>query len=84
MTRLYPQSVANPYVPKDVFLVADVSLTSGEMHFTYYIDKEGYLFMVCDWIGSKPQQSYMFELTRLTGDTEQMIEFRWKQFAELI
>jgi hypothetical protein len=81
--RTYPVSVSNSNVPKDVYLVADESLTSGELHYTYYIDREGNMFMVADWKDSKPAPVTMHMLTKLTGDSEQMITarceswFRW-------
>jgi hypothetical protein len=82
-TRTYPTGVSNQYVPKDVYLVADESLTSGELHYTYFIDRQGNIFMVADWKGSKPAPVSMHKLTELTGDSEQMITarceswFRW-------
>ena len=74
--RLYPQNTANQNVPRGSFLIAEVSTMSGEIKTTYYADREGNLFSVVDWKGCKPSQVYLFEVCRLTGDTERMIEAR--------
>lgn len=79
-TRLYPQSVANNNVPDDVYLIADVSLMDGEIHQTYYINRDGGMFEVSDWKGHKPVSVAMYKLTRITGDTEQMIYHRWNSY----
>lgn len=80
MSRLYPVSVSNPNVPEDVYLVADLSYTSGEHHDTYYIDRYGNLLMVGDWKGDSPSPVSMHRLTEITGDTEQMITSRYRSY----
>ena len=76
--RTYPDGTANRNVPKNVFLIAEAERMSGEIIETYYADPEGNTYKVTDWSGHKPAPAYMNELCKLTGDTEQMIEWRWK------
>lgn len=81
--KSYPQSTANPNVPRDVYLLAEVSLTSGEVVETAYIDRAGNMWIVCDWSGHKPVSLPMFRACRMTGDTEKMIESRWESWFRL-
>jgi hypothetical protein len=80
--RCYPESTSNRNVPLNVFLVAETEAMSGEVHTTYYIDASGTMLKVSDWTSSKAQPVRMFELCRLTLDTERMIEARYKQWRE--
>ncbi len=72
--RTYPTSTANQNVPANVYLLAEV--TEGECNTTYYATSDGDLFKVGDWSIDKPHPAYLFEVCRLTGDTERMIEGR--------
>jgi len=86
--RTYPTSTANRNVPSNVYLLAEV--TEGECNYTYYADAEGYMWKVGDWSIDNPRPAYMFEVCRLTGDTERMIEGRvsswqfYRQHPELL
>ena len=79
-SRLYPVSISNSNVPENVYLIADLVYTSGENHDTYYINQYGSIFMVGDWKGDSPFPVSMHRLTEITGDTEQMIESRYKSY----
>ena len=81
-TRLYPLQVVNRNVPNSCFIVADVSICSGEQHTTYYIDDQGYMWKVGDWTIDKPHFSSLSQLCRITGDTERMVNFRYEQWKE--
>lgn len=78
--RTYPTSTANRNVPKDVYLLAEIEFTSGEIVETAYIDRIGNMWIVCDWVGQKPIPLPMFRACRLTGDTEHMISARWESW----
>ena len=73
MTRTMPTQTLNHNVPKDVLLIAESELSSGEIIVTYYIDLEGRMLGVCDWVSDKPYPVGMYKLCRLTGMTEGMI-----------
>lgn len=66
----FPRAVANQNVPEDVLILADVSSVSGEIHDTYYMDADGGLWVVCDWVGHKPRPAYKSQVLRLTGVPE--------------
>ena len=72
-TRTYPTNTANQNVPRDTFLVAENVYMSGEITKTYYIDKGGNMWQICDWTISKPQPVSLSVLCRLTLDTERQI-----------
>ena len=78
--RTYPKTTSNKNVPKGVFLIAETSAMSGEIITTYYANTNGDLLKVEDWKGSKPSSVHLFEVCRLTGDTEFMLLSRWKSF----
>jgi len=78
--RIYPQETCNRNVPKGAFLIAEVSTMSGEIIKTYYATEDGKTYEVTDWSGNKPHPAYMNELCRLTGDTEQMLELRYRNY----
>lgn len=80
--RIYPKSSVNRNVPPGVFLVAETMQCSREMINTYYIDNDGNMLVVCDWVDSKPQPVTLCQLCRLTWDTEQMITRGWQHFQE--
>lgn len=80
MINLYPEAVANKNVPMDVYLIADISQMSGEIHTTYYINRNGEMFKVKDWVMCKPEKSTLSELCKLTGDSEMMINNRWSSY----
>lgn len=74
MIRTMPTSTSNRNVPKDVLLMAEEEQTSGEIIVTYYIDKGGNMFGVCDWVLSKPYPVSVHKMCCMTGLTEQLIE----------
>ena len=73
MIRTMPAQTANHNVPKNVLLMAETKQMGGEIVTTYYIDSDGFMWAVGDWVMDKPSSLYMFELCRLTGLTEGMI-----------
>ena len=75
-----PQRVTNRNVPKDVLLLADVCMTSGELHDTYYITRDGGLWVVGDWVDHKPRPAYPFQVCRLTGYTYNQIEAMYQDW----
>ena len=77
-TTLYPRMTTNRNVPKNVFLVAEKVTMSGEIAVTYYIDCDGNIHKVSNWVTNTPQPAYPYELCRITGDTEQTVNNRWK------
>ena len=38
---------------------------SGEIGYTYYADKNGNIFKLCDWIGSEPELTTQSEIFKL-------------------
>jgi hypothetical protein len=78
--RTYPTTTSNANVPKDVYLLAETSTMSGEIVTTYYATQDLELFAVVDWKGDKPLPVALFEICRVTGDTEQMLLARIKDF----
>lgn len=74
--RTYPTNTSNRNVPRGSFLIAETSQMSGEIKTTYYANREGELFKVYDWKGSKPSPAYPFQVCRLTGDTINIIAGR--------
>lgn len=77
-TRTYPGSTANPNVPKNVYLIAEVTTMSGEIVTTYYIDLAGCMWKVSDWVNNKPVPVSVATLCKLTGDCEAMIYFNYR------
>jgi hypothetical protein len=75
--RTYPTSTSNRNVPASALLIAETEATSGECVTTYYADAHMVLWKVGDWVGDKPEPAFMFEVCRLTGDTEMMVAHRW-------
>lgn len=80
--RTFPDGTTNKNVPKDVFLIAETERMSGEIIETYYATEDGKTYGVTDWSGNKPHPAYMNELCRLTGDTEQMLELRYRNYFQ--
>jgi len=80
MIKTYPQQTINLNVPDNVYLIAEVNKMSGEITETYYIDNDGNLLKVGDWSQDKPNPAFLFEICRLTGDTEKMINARWESW----
>ena len=78
--KTYPTSTSNQNVPKDVYLLAEVATMSDEIQTTFYATKTGKLWKVGDWITDKPQPAYLFEICRLTGDCEQMVNARVESY----
>ena len=79
----YPTETANRNVSKDVFLVAEVSVMSGEICKTLYIDHAGYCWACTDWAGDRPYPTVMYDLMKATGDAEEMIRFRYQQWVRM-
>ena len=71
--KLYPNNTANRNVPQDVFLIAETEAMSGEIHYTYYADKEGTTFVVADWSGDKPGTMAIEHIAYITGQRAQDI-----------
>ena len=80
VTKIIPESTANLNVPNNVFIVGENILQSEEIKITFYVDNAGYIWKVGDWITDKPRPSSLHDLYRLTGDTEQIIAFRCRQY----
>ena len=69
---VYPESVSNTNIPRDVLLLVDVGLADGS-HDAYYISPAGSLLVVNDGVGAKPRPAYPFQMCRLTGYTYNQI-----------
>jgi hypothetical protein len=78
--KTYPISTSNQNVPRDVYLLAEISAMSGEIIVTYYADRNLHLWFVGDWIDDKPASAYLFEICKLTGDSEYMVTTRIESF----
>lgn len=76
-----PERVANRNVPQDVLLLADVCMMSGEVHDTYYITRDGGLWVVGDWAHHKPHPAPLSRVCQLTGHTERQIEAMYRAWA---
>lgn len=74
--RTYPQKTCNRNVPTGSFLIAEAERMSGEIIETFYADPDGNTYKVTDWSGHKPAPAYMNELSKITGDTPNLIEAR--------
>jgi len=79
--RCYPTFTNNKNVSKDVFLIAEYSESGYE--YTAYICKDGRIYLIGNEAGESPIPINIFKACRITGDTESMIEFRYKQFYDL-
>lgn len=78
---LYPQQTANPNVPEDVFLVAEVSTYSERVTRVYFIDLEGNCWQVSGWRSSGTRPVPRYQLGSLTGGgTWKMIEARYNSW----
>lgn len=78
--RTYPIDTSNRNVPKNVLLLSEVSYP--EENITYYIDTAGWIWKVGDWVTDIPRKTSIREACMVTGDTENMIELRWKQWKK--
>lgn len=76
--RTYPIETNNSNVPKDCFLLSEWK--EGETTYTCYCLENGDIYKVGDWKYDKPIPVTLHNATHLTGDSEQMIEFRYRQF----
>ena len=74
--RTYPKNTKNPNVPKGVFLLAEDEGT------VYYINSNSLILKVGPEKNAQPQVAYKPEICRVTGDTMDTIDFRYRQFCE--
>jgi hypothetical protein len=79
--RCYPSFTSNKNTPKGVFLIGEYSESGFE--YTAYICKDGRIYLIGNESGESPIPINIFKACRITGDTESMIEFRYKQFYGL-
>ena len=77
--------IEQPTQDNSKYIFFEASQMSGEICHTYYANKEGDLFKLCDWTGSKPEpvtQSELFKLgMQLFGLSPQLILWdfeRWQ------
>lgn len=45
----------NKNVPENAFLFFETESCSGEIHTSYFADRDGNMFKVIDWVDNKPQ-----------------------------
>lgn len=67
----------NRNVPKGVEVLGRVSYMSGEIIYTYYLQRYSpphpeyghwAFWKVCDWVGSKPEPTNATEMDKVLGD----------------
>ena len=63
----------NQNVPKNCFVIAEYSTTSGEITHTYFADINGKMFYVIDWVDCKPSPTFFTEIYKETGLSEHTI-----------
>jgi len=84
MTKyVYPTVSGNQNVThKKVFLICETFGLSEESGETHYIDTAGVMWRQSSERHCKPLPVSLFQVCRITGDTENMIRFRFEQWKE--
>lgn len=82
MMKTFPRDTANRNVPKDSLLICEFETMSGEITWTVYVDKDGNMFQVTDWVNDKPAPVTLSYVCRETLLSEKQIEGAWNSWVK--